>query len=152
MSDGTTTLSAIHSLNALAHEHEVFLCNAQPWRCDPMMVAAVPERATLLEGTLSVSAWSEGSVGDAEDGRLLNRRRIDVLRELINFHRIDVVRSCSSRADRLMLEVIEGLDVSWFNHVDECRETLDLSGLKKGPHLRLSVNAQRSSPARCRYA
>jgi glycosyltransferase involved in cell wall biosynthesis len=117
------TLSAIHLANALAKEHEVFLCNAQLRRSDPAMAARVDGNVLLLEGTLGPGPWSDGDDPAGDPGRLHDRRRVKALEELIRFHGIDVIHSRSSTADRLVLTVNEELKLPWFAHVHDDYET-----------------------------
>jgi glycosyltransferase involved in cell wall biosynthesis len=116
---GPATLSAIHVANALAKEHEVFICNAQPWRSDPRMAERVDRTVMLLEGTLGQSPWSEGDHPAGDPGEHHDRRRVAVLKELIRFHRVDVIHSRSSTADRLVLDVNEELRLPWLAHVQD---------------------------------
>src|SRR5262249_47847949 len=111
------TLSAVHLANALAQEHEVFLCNARPHRIDPGVVDRVDRRVNWLEGTLGPSPWSEGGDLASESGLLGSPRRVAILKELIRFHRIDVIHSRSTQADRLVLQINEELNVPWFAHL-----------------------------------
>jgi glycosyltransferase involved in cell wall biosynthesis len=110
-------LSAVHLANALAQEHEVFLCNARPHRIDPAVVDRVDRRVSWLEGTPGPSPWSEGGDLASESGHLVSPRRVAILKELIRFHRIDVIHSRSTQADRLLLEINEELNVPWFTHL-----------------------------------
>jgi glycosyltransferase involved in cell wall biosynthesis len=115
------TLSAIHLANALANEHEVFLCNARPHRIDQGLVDRVDRRVNWLEGTLGPSPWSQGVDLASESGHLGSRRRVEILKELIRFHRIAMIHSRSTQADGLVLQINEELNVPWFTHLPGAR-------------------------------
>jgi hypothetical protein len=110
------TLAVIDLANALAREHVVFLCNAQPRLFDEALLERMDPRLILLEGTLGVSAWSlEAECAGGAGASHVNRRAL-VIKELLRLLRIDVVHSRSLPAHRLMLEVIGDVQVPWLIH------------------------------------
>ncbi len=115
MEPGEQCLAAIDMANALASDHLVFLCNAQPSRCDDSMAARVSHRVVFLEGSLGQTPWTSASDSSPNEVSL-DDRRIQVLSELIRIHRIDVIHSCFSEPDRLVLRIKEQLDLPWFRH------------------------------------
>ena len=114
-------VSAIHLANALADDHIVFLCNAQPERCDPAMTALVDERVLLIEGTLGMPDWHLVRDGDPWSN---SARRSEVLQQLIQIHRIDVIDSRSDWSDRLLFSFDERMGIPWFTHLKEQRKAL----------------------------
>jgi hypothetical protein len=96
--------AAIGLANALAGRCRVFLCNALPGVLDPRAASRVDPRIVLIEGTLGIRPWSwEGEAGpDGGAGETTSSRRVDVIRELIAFHRIDTIRTTGEAADRLV--------------------------------------------------
>ncbi|WP_165220207.1 glycosyltransferase [Aquisphaera insulae] len=109
---------AIRLANALSTSHRVFLCVVQPRDDDPETAYLVNDDVVLLEGTLGRSPTTlpvepRGSVGlSGQPGRSR------ILRELIRIHEIDVIHSLSRTADRLVLDIVEGLDMPWLSHLD----------------------------------
>lgn len=95
--------------NALARDHQVFLCTERPMENDELE-DSISDRVVLLEGTLGPTPWSAADP--------LDRQRMQVLRELIRFHRIEVVHSQCFSADRLVVELNSELNMPWFIHVD----------------------------------
>jgi len=124
MVPGAESLANIHLANALAREHLVFLCNAQPSKCHLNLVQQLEDRVILLEGTLGETAWSLDIDGLAEGGRAHSGRRGQILEELIRFHRIDVIHSRSWWADRLVLGLDRELKLPWLIHLDGCDHPL----------------------------
>jgi glycosyltransferase involved in cell wall biosynthesis len=105
--------TAIISLaSALAREYTVLLCNSRPEDTDSETVARLDDRVILLEGTLGAMPWSP-SAGQSEQ---VTGRRADIIKELIRLHHIDVIHSGSWLADRLVLSIIDDLDVPWVIH------------------------------------
>ena len=103
--------SMIHLAGALAREHQVFLCVAEPLEDHDDLEGRIDDRVVLLEGTLGEAPWSPlDSSG---------RQRIEILRELIRFHRIDVVHSRFPRANRLVGELNSELNMPWFLHAED---------------------------------
>jgi glycosyltransferase involved in cell wall biosynthesis len=92
----------------LANEHAgrcpVFLCNALPSVLDPSAASRIDERVILLEGTLGLLPWScDGHPRlDPRAGAAMSRRRADVVRELVRFHRIGAIHSQGPWADHLL--------------------------------------------------
>ena len=110
------TFATIELANALAREHTVFVCNAQPLRFDEIVGSRLDRQVIPLEGTLGAAPWmAEDNLGGVA-GSGVPRRRAVVLRELIRILRIDVVHSQSVPADRLMLEALAELNVPWLSH------------------------------------
>ncbi len=108
------SLAMIQLANALASDHEVFLCNARPSECHPDLVARVEKEVICLEGTLGPTPWSMTADPLGKEDIPGQARRVEILRELIRFHRINVIHSRSRAADRLTLEIVEDLDIPWF--------------------------------------
>ena len=115
---GAFTLANLYLANALAREHKVFLCNAQPDECDPNLVLELGEDIILLEGTLGQTPWTMADRHDAG-------HRLQVIKELIRFHQIDVIHSRSWPADRLALSLNDELKVPWLIHLDGYRAFFD---------------------------
>ena len=113
MESTSDSLAAIDLVGALAREHTVFLCNAQPQRCEPNVVARVDKRVIFLEGTLGPSPWSARAEQSDQAGRPEAGSRREILQELIRFHRIDLIHSRSWPADRLVLSIIDELRTPW---------------------------------------
>jgi glycosyltransferase involved in cell wall biosynthesis len=113
---GAESHAVVQLANALAREHRVFLCNAQPSRCDLSIAAELDLTVILLEGTLGQTPWQAEEMPLDKRGPLAGRRA-QVLRELIRFHRIDVIHSVSWCADRVVLPIIVELKLSWLIHL-----------------------------------
>jgi hypothetical protein len=121
MKPQTQTLANIHLANRLAEEHSVFLCNAHPGDCDPHMVEQLDDRVIRLEGTLARTPWFTEDRADLA-------RRTRVLRELVQFHQIDLIHSRSPKADRLVHSLKDTLRVPWLIHLDDYRALFDQAG------------------------
>ena len=123
--------AAIRLANALSSNHRVFLCNARPWDYHPDLAASVNKDVVLLEGTLG-PAPSSMALDPPGPGSLSGQSgRCKILRELIRIHEIDVIHSHSRTADRLVLDITEGLDIPWFTHLDGSTEDPDSSILSR---------------------
>ena len=106
-------VSSLHLINALARDHRVFLCVASPSAESETLAAELDARVTPIEGTLGAAPWSS----DGFEGGF----RVDVLKELIRFHQIDVIHSRFEEADRLAATINVDLNLPWFVHVDDAR-------------------------------
>jgi hypothetical protein len=114
------TLAMIELANALAREHTVFVCNAQPSLCDEVASSRLDARVIPVEGTLGLAPWTAEDDLDGA-GSPDPRRRAVVLRELLRILRIDVVHSLALPADQLMFEALEECAIPWITH----RESLE---------------------------
>ncbi|APW60259.1 glycosyltransferase [Paludisphaera borealis] len=115
---GVAAASMLHLADALARDHQVFLCCVAPVAAHDDLASRLDGRVILLEGTLGDTPWS----GSDSPAGALNRQRIEILRELIRFHRIDVIHSRFVRADQLVLELNSELNIPWFIHLEEGRD------------------------------
>jgi len=104
----------IRLANAMAEHHPVYLCSARPARFRAPEAARIDSRVVLIEGTLGHAPWSHRQDLDLDQLDAVPERRADVLRELIEFHRIDFIYSAGWWANRLVHEVRQGLNVPWF--------------------------------------
>jgi glycosyltransferase involved in cell wall biosynthesis len=123
---GGGQIAAIRLANALAKRHRVLLCNAQPELLDARLTELIDESVLLLEGTLGPAPWSSDGphFPHGVEPDPARERRIEVLRELIRFHRVDVIHSHVWAADRLAFELNQKLDLPWFIHMHGCYEAL----------------------------
>jgi glycosyltransferase involved in cell wall biosynthesis len=96
VSDEPGCRAAIRRANGLAGRFRVFLCNALSGVLDPRVALGVDPRIVLLEGAVGIRPWSR-------EGELLpSSRRAEIIRELIAFHRIDVIHAIGEPARRLV--------------------------------------------------
>ena len=121
--------AAIRLANALSSNHRVFLCNVRPWDYYPDLAASVNQEVVLLEGTLGLAPSSMAPDPPGAGSLSGQSARCKILRELIRIHEIDVIHSDSRTADRLVLDINEGLDIPWFTHLDGSAEDRDSSFL-----------------------
>ena len=108
-------IAAIRLANALADRCQVYLCNARPVILSPAVAARVDDRIILLEGTLGISSWTFGE-GSARDGAAFEAAlssRVEVIEELVRFHKIDVIHSHGWWAHRLVYAVNRGQKLPW---------------------------------------
>ncbi len=112
------TLSMIHLAGALANDHEVFLCNARPSKCDPGMTALVDPRVIFIEGNPGTTVWSAGTEDLNELSSPSNNHRLRLLKELVAYYRIDAIHCHRPAAARLVLAIKEGLEIPWFTHAE----------------------------------
>ncbi|QEH34267.1 Capsular glucan synthase [Aquisphaera giovannonii] len=117
--------AAIDLANSLAPDHRVYLCNARPWDYDPDVAARVADDVVRLEGTLGVGITT--LAGDPPGAGTLSGQsaRCKLLRELMRSHAIDVVHSFSRAADRLVLDIMDDLDLPWFTHLGDVTRDAD---------------------------
>ena len=108
---GGEASSVIELASALAREHTVFLCNAQPHLVDQVTKGRVGPRVIFLEGTIGPTPWS---LADQTLGR--SARRPLVLSELMRLLCIDVVHSNSPAADGLILATRSEPPIPWLVH------------------------------------
>ncbi len=114
----------IRLAGVLAGEHTVFILSTRPIDGHAELLTRLDERIIFLEGALGPTPWSDsGQEWDRTASRPANRRA-EILRELIRFHRIDVIHTFSSRADRLILSIIDLLDVPWLIHSSSVLDAL----------------------------
>jgi len=146
MEPGKQCLATIDLANALASEHLVFLCNAQPFNCDSSMTARVNERVLLLEGSLGQTPWTSASDSSSSEESRENRR-VEILRELIRIHQIDVIHTRFREADRLVLRIKDELDIPWFRHFDGEDNSLVHGNIGPGSSV-LTIQRARPSSAR----
>jgi len=128
MEASVPTLAMIHLAGALANEHEVFLCNARPSKCDPGMTVLVDPRVIFIEGNPGPTVWSAGTEDLTEVSCLSNNHRLRLLNELVAYHSIDVIHSHRPAAARLVLAIKEGLEIPWFTHAESERNGLAPGG------------------------
>jgi len=122
MEASVRTLSMIHLAGALATDHEVFLCNARPSKCDAGMSALVDSRVIFIEGNPGPTLWSAGTEDLTELSSPSSNHRLRLLKELVAYYRIDVIHSHHPAAARLVLAIKEGMEIPWFTHA-ECERT-----------------------------
>ncbi|WP_165231631.1 glycosyltransferase [Aquisphaera insulae] len=118
-------ISTIHLAAALAEEHEVFLCNVSPSRIDAGMEAMIDPRVVYLEGTpgpSTWSAWAEGQALLADSGE----RRLRLLGELVEFHRIDAIHAQGEGAGRLARILAANAAIPWFGRAEDSASAPDL--------------------------
>ncbi|MDG3003073.1 glycosyltransferase [Paludisphaera mucosa] len=115
---GLAATSTIHLANALAREHQVFICCASPADENEGFRSQLNDRVVLLEGTLGNTPWSSPRPMGVEPA---SRARATILQELIRFHEIDVIHSRHERADRLVAQINGDLNLPWFVHLAEGR-------------------------------
>ncbi|WP_165073527.1 glycosyltransferase [Paludisphaera rhizosphaerae] len=116
---GTAAATTADLANALAVDHQVFVCCAWPSPANAALASLLDDGVALLEGTLGVTPWSaapEDPVASA------SRLRETILQELIRIHQIEVIHSRSDSADRLVAQVAAGLNVPWFVHMNPGRD------------------------------
>jgi len=112
--DATDESAAMIGLaGALSGEYTVFLSSARPQDSDPDMVARLDKRVILLEGTPGPTPWSASDEQPNWAARRQSSYRSEILKELIRIHRIDVIHTSSCWADRLILPIIDLLEVPW---------------------------------------
>ena len=117
--------AAIRLANALAGPHDSFIVNARPALCDPDVAGLVSDHVLPLEGTLGMTEWAARHDHGPNPNQLAEGPdRIRLLRDLIAFHRIDVVLSHVWWADRLAHAVTLGLGIPWFLRMHGCYEGL----------------------------
>ena len=110
---GGGQIAAIRLANELAKNYRVFLCNARPGIWNDDLIGLVDSRIVLVEGTLKPTVWSNSK-----------EQRIRVLRDLIEFHQIDILFSHIWWADRLAYEVNRELNLPWYIQMHGCYEAL----------------------------
>jgi glycosyltransferase involved in cell wall biosynthesis len=122
---GGGQIAGIRLANALASTGESFVVNARPNLFDPEVASRIDERVVLLEGTLGPTEWSRDR-GDGPDWAQLaeGTQRVRLLRDLIRFHRIDVILSHVWWADRLTYAVVREAGVPWIVCMHGCYEAL----------------------------
>ena len=111
---GLDRLASIHLINALARDHQVFLCVASPAVASETSWEELDDRVIPIEGTLAVTPWSSQGF----EGRF----RAEVLKELIRFHQIDVIHSRFEEGDRLAAKINAELNLPWFIHMSDGSE------------------------------
>lgn len=116
---GTAAATTAELANALAVDHQVFVCCAWPTPANTALATLLNDRVALLEGTLGVTPWSAAPLDPAASA---SRLRESLLQELIRIHEIGVIHSRSDSADRLVAQVAAGLNVSWFVHMNPGRD------------------------------
>lgn len=107
----------LDSINALAREHWIFLCVASPTAESAALAAELDGRVTLIEGTLGLAPWSADGVGV--------ELRVDVLKELVRFHKIDAIQSQSEEGDRLAVQINADLNLPRFTRPADNRRRPD---------------------------
>ncbi len=112
------TFEAIELANALAREHTVFFCNAQPHLVDESAKARLSPRLIFVEGTIGPTPWSVADERTADQELRRPPRRALVLGELLRLLHVDVVHSHSAAANRLALASRGELSVSWVIHAE----------------------------------
>jgi glycosyltransferase involved in cell wall biosynthesis len=130
---------AIRLANALSSNHRVFLCNARPSDYIPDLAGSVSQEVVFLEGTLGPTRWVVASDGPGEGSLSGQSSRCKILSELIRIHEIDVIHSHSRTADCLVLDIMEGLDIPWFTHLDGSTEDRDSSILLRAVQSAMGV-------------
>ncbi len=123
---GDETSRAIDLANALAEEHALFVCNAQPFLVDEAARNRMSHRLIFIEGTMGPTPWSLEDERTAAQNPQRALRRGRVLAGLIRLLRIDVVHSCSPAADRLVLAARGNSPVPWVNHARASLTAADL--------------------------
>lgn len=115
---GAAAASMLHLAGALARHHQVFLCGVEPSPDHRELADRIDGRVIFLEGTLGTTPWSSSE----PPAGVRSIRRVEILRELIRLHRIDVVHSRFPRADRFALELNSELNLPWFIHLEAGRD------------------------------
>lgn len=105
--------------NALAVDHQVFICCAWPSPANVAFTSLLDERVALLEGTLGLTPWS---AAPESPGASATRLRETILRELIRIHEIGVIHSRCESADRLVAQVADRMNIPWFVHLEAGRD------------------------------
>jgi len=105
---GPDGVSSLHLINALARDHQVFLCLASPLAEGEALAAELDDRVVPIEGTLAATPWAA-----------TDRHRVEVLKEIIRFHQIDVIHSQFGGGDRLAAQINVELNLPWFIHMDD---------------------------------
>lgn len=129
--DAPATRAMIDLARALAKRFAVFVCNALPGRLDPTLASRLGRTVVLLEGSLGLLPWSwDGNPCHPPDARsATDAKRAEIIRELIAFHRIDVIHSRGWWADRLVAAAGPPPEVAWFIDLrdggDYCAEARD---------------------------
>ncbi len=117
--------AGIRLANAFAQGHASFLLNARPARHDPAMAELVDDAVICLEGTLDMTPWAARHYLEHNPNQLAeNDVRLQLLRELLVFHKIDVVISHVWWADRLAFAMTRDLGLPWFIRMHGCYEGL----------------------------
>jgi glycosyltransferase involved in cell wall biosynthesis len=98
--DTSEAAAAIRLANELVGRNGVFLCNALPHVLDPRVALRVDPRVVPLEGTLGIRPWSRDGCPNAAD--VPSPRHVEVVRELLAFHRIDAIHASGGPARRLV--------------------------------------------------
>ncbi len=123
--------AAIRLANALSSNHSIFLCNARPWDYHPDLAASLNREVVLLEGSLGPAPSSMAADPPGAGSLSGQSGRCKILKELIRIHEIDVIHSHSQTADRLVLDIMDGLDIPWFTYLDASTEDRDSSILSR---------------------
>jgi glycosyltransferase involved in cell wall biosynthesis len=122
---GGGQLAPIRLANRLAKKHRVLLCNARPWRINPQILKQIDPSVRLLEGTLLSTPWSYQDGSNKEEWpKDCLKNRIEVLRELVQFHRVDLIHSHVWWADKLAYQVSRQTGLPWFIHMHGDYEAL----------------------------
>jgi hypothetical protein len=100
----------------LAGEHTVFLSSASPEDYEQGNALGLDDRVVFLEGTLGPTPWSAATERTLQTANSRPNCRCEILTELIRIHGIDVIHTSSWCADRLVLSIIDHLEVPWLIH------------------------------------
>jgi glycosyltransferase involved in cell wall biosynthesis/tetratricopeptide (TPR) repeat protein/GT2 family glycosyltransferase len=110
---GGGQIAAIRVANEFSKKYQVFLCNARPWTYNDSLIDLIDRKVILIEGSLKPKPWSGHP-----------QRRLEVLRNLIQFHQIDTIFSHIWWGDRLAYELNQELKLPWFIQMHGCYENL----------------------------
>ncbi|PWB56952.1 MAG: hypothetical protein C3F06_00215 [Candidatus Methanoperedenaceae archaeon] len=123
---GGGQIAAVRLANQWSKDHRIFLCNARPEAIDTQFVNRVSPDIVFLEGILGRSEWSKGARSTVHLNSRISEtpRRIDIVRDLIEFYRIDIIMSHIWWADRFVFAVNGELRIPWFIQMHGCYEAL----------------------------
>ncbi|MCK5660193.1 MAG: glycosyltransferase, partial [Methanosarcinales archaeon] len=123
---GGGQIAAVRLANQWSKQHRVFLCNARPEALDKVLVDLIDPDVMFLEGAPGQSEWSKGerSVKHLNSRISETHRRVAVVRDLIEFYRIDIIMSHIWWADRFVYAINKELQIPWFIQMHGCYEAL----------------------------
>ncbi|MDB9376887.1 glycosyltransferase [Nodularia sphaerocarpa] len=123
---GGGQIAGIRLANEFAKKNRVFLCNARPDLYSHDIIGLVDKNVVFLEGSLEPNSWSNcqeqpfNNPSQISEGEL----RLQVVRDLIRLHQIDVILSHVWWADRFVYKLNQELELPWFIRMHGCYEGL----------------------------
>jgi glycosyltransferase involved in cell wall biosynthesis/2-polyprenyl-3-methyl-5-hydroxy-6-metoxy-1,4-benzoquinol methylase len=123
---GGGQIAGIRLANEFAKTNRVFLCNARPNLYSPHVIGLVDESVVLIEGSLEAIPWSNYQNQALKNPNNLfeSELRLQVVRDLIRLHKIDVILSHIWWADRFVYKLNKELELPWFIRMHGCYEGL----------------------------